>query len=111
MRVPGSISGLATTKISIFYFLMSTNGISENRGRARREFRDLRAGSTAPGKLDHRAEVPKFGCSKLWTATNGAGKARSRTRPGANFIVRGGDSEYEGPKVDFGLHDTECRKS
>ena len=53
-------------------------------------------------------QVPKFGCSKLWMATKGAGTARIRTKMGANFIVRCGDSEYEGPKVDFGLRDTEC---
>ena len=35
-------------------------------------------------------------------ATNGAGKARIRTRTGATYIVRCGDSEYEGPGVDFG---------
>ena len=48
----------------------------------------------------------RSGCSKLWVATNGAGKARIPTRTGANFTVRCGDSEYEGPGVDFGPGDT-----
>ena len=56
-------------------------------------------------KPDHRAEVPKFGCSNLWMDTRGAEKARIWTRTGANFTVRRGDSEYEGPRVDFGPRD------
>ena len=66
--------------------------------------------SYGPGqfiKRDHRAEVPKSGCSKLWMATNGAGKARIRTRTSANFIVRCGDFDYEGPGADFGPGDHE----
>ena len=69
---------------------------------------DINTYTYGPGQIikrDHRAEVPKSGCSKLWMATNGAGKARIRTRTCAKFIVRCGDSEYEGPGADCGPGD------
>ena len=40
-------------------------------------------------------------------ATNGAGKARIRTRIRADFIMRCGDSEYVRPGVEVGPMDTE----
>ena len=109
MRIPGSISGLATTKNDMLWFLTSSSWNIQEPRKGKACISGPPGGQHSMWKLDHRAEVPKFGCSKLGTATKGAGKARIRTRPGANFIVRCGDSEYEGPGDDLGRRDKESR--
>ena len=58
-------------------------------------------------KRDHRAEVPKSRCSKLWMATNGAGKARIWMKICATCLMRHRDSDYEGPGADVGPGDPE----